>query len=389
MKNFYFYMPTKIVFGKGALYKLSEQTLPGKKALIVTGGNSVKKFGYLQRTIDELLKAGVESAVYDGITPNPTKDEVHEGAAMAKDFGASFIVGLGGGSAIDASKAIAIMANNPGDYWDYINGGTGKGMPIPNKPLPVVAITTTAGTGTEVDPWMVVTKTETNEKIGSGSENNFPIIAIVDPELMSTVPPRLTAYQGFDALFHSTEGVLNVNSTEMSDLYALEAIRLIGKSLPEAIKNGKNLDARADVALANTLSGINEYCSGCISEHSLAHAAGAYHPNLEHGAALTAISVAYYTYMAKSGKCDDKMIAMAKALGRTDADSAIDFVEALAQLIKDCGVDDIKLSEYGMRYEELDKYVKNAKDTMGGLFGCDPVEVTDEAALEILQKSYK
>ncbi len=389
MKNFYFYMPTKIVFGVGALQKLSEQSLPGKKALIVTGGNSVKKFGYLQETIEQLAKAGVQCDIYDGITPNPTKDEVHEGADKAKKFGADFIVGLGGGSAIDASKAVAIMANNPGDYWDYISGGTGKGMPIPNNPLPVVAITTTAGTGTEVDPWMVITKTETNEKIGSGCEKDFPVIAIVDPVLMSTVPPRLTAYQGFDALFHSTEGVLNVNATEMSDLYALEAIRLIGKSLPEAVRNGKNLDARADVAAANTLSGINEYCSGCISEHSLAHAAGAYHPNLEHGAYLTSISVAYYTYMANSGKCDEKMIAMAKALGKTDATKAMDFVEALAQLIKDCGLDDIKVSEYGIKYEELDKYVKNARDTMGGLFGCDPVEVTDEAALEILQRSYK
>ena len=202
--KFQYYIPTRILFGKGQLNALHTQQLPGKKALIVTtGGQSVKKFGYLSRVGQELDRAGVSHILFDKILPNPVKEHVMEGAALAKSSGCDFVVGLGGGSAIDSAKAIAIMAANSGDYWDYINGGSGKGLPVPNDPLPVVAITTTAGTGTEADPWTVITKTETNEKIGGGYDKTFPVLAVVDPELMTTVPPRLTAYQGW--LIHLAE----------------------------------------------------------------------------------------------------------------------------------------------------------------------------------------
>ena len=150
----------------------------------------------------------------------------------------------GGGSSIDAAKAISVMARNPGDYWDYVSGGTGKGKAVPNAPLPVVAVTTTAGTGTEADPWTVTTNEETQEKIGFGYEKTFPVLSVVDPELMVSVPPRLTAYQGFDALFHSTEGYLNRTASPISDLMALEAIRLIGKSLPRAVRDGDRKSTR-------------------------------------------------------------------------------------------------------------------------------------------------
>ena len=166
---------------------------------------------------------------------------------------------LGGGSLIDAAKAIAVMAANPGDYWDYIAAGSGKGQPLANSPLPVVAVTTTAGTGTEADPWTVITKEDSNEKIGAGWPEVFPALSIVDPELMMTVPPHLTAYQGFDALFHSTEGYLANCSTPISDIYAIKAIELIGRSLAKAVKDGSDREARADVALANTLSGMVEF----------------------------------------------------------------------------------------------------------------------------------
>ncbi len=384
-----FFLPTRLIIGEGALDKLSEQKLCGDKAIIVTYGDYVKQLGYLDRTIEQLKKAGVESVVYDGVTPNPTKDEVHEGAAMARQFGAKFVVGLGGGSAIDTAKAVAIMSTNEGDFWDYVPGGTGLGKEFPNDPLPVIAITTTAGTGTEADPWMVITKTETNEKIGSGNDRTYPYLAIVDPALMVTVPPRLTAFQGFDALFHSTEGYLNKNANDLSDIFALKAIELVGKSLVNAVKNGKDMQARTDIALANTLSGINEHAAGTISAHSLAHAMSAVHSNMEHGASLVATSIAYYTMLAQSGQCDEKMIKMAKLIGKPDAKSASDFVDALAALISACGVDDVKLSDYGFKYEELEMVAKHARYVQGGLYFVDPITVTDEAMLEVLQKSYK
>ncbi len=384
-----FYLPTKLLYGAGSLKQLGGCALPGRKALLVTSsGQSVKKFGYLERVQEQLLRAGVQAAVYDRITPNPTKAEVMAGAALCQEQGCDLVVGLGGGSSIDAAKAIAVMARNPGDYWDYVSGGTGRGKPVPNAPLPVVAITTTAGTGSEADPWTVTTNEETREKIGFGYEKTFPVLSVIDPELMVSVPPRLTAYQGFDALFHSTEGYLNRSASPMSDLLALEAVRLIGKSLPHAVREGSDLQARGDVALANTLSGMVETLSGCISEHSIAHAMSAFHPKLPHGAALTAISVAYYTRLIRLGVDVERMIALARALGKTDADRPEDFLTALEALQKECSVNGLALSSFGLSPEEFPELAHNARETMGSLFEADPVAVSDSDVMEILSDAF-
>lgn len=386
--SFNYYMPTRILFGKGALKKLHTQVLPGRKALIVTtSGQSVKKYGYLAGLENELKAAGIGYELFDRILPNPIKDHVMQGAALAKTAGCDFVIGLGGGSAIDSAKAIAIMAANEGDFWDYISGGSGKGLPVKNNPLPVVAITTTAGTGTEADPWMVVTNG--SEKIGYGYDKTFPVLAIVDPDLMMTVPARLTAYQGFDALFHSTEGYINNTANEMSDLFALKAISLIGSSLPAAVADGSNEAARADVALANTLAGIVESTSGCTSSHSMEHALSALHPQLEHGAGLIMISCAYYTFLAKSGSCDKRLIDMAKALGKPNAAEPMDFVSGLKDIQAACGVSGLKMSDYGITRDELPALAANARDTMGGLFAFDPIEISQADVIAIYEQSYR
>lgn len=388
--NFQYYIPTKILFGAGQVANLHKEKLPGKKALIViSSGKSTRANGYLSKVEEQLTKANVSFAVFDKILPNPIKDHVMEGAAFAKEHGCDFVIGLGGGSSIDSAKAIAVMATNSGDYWDYISGGSGKGQPVPNHPLPIVAITTTAGTGTEADPWTVTTKSETNEKIGFGYEETFPILSIVDPELMATVPKDLTAYQGFDALFHSTEGYINKTAYVLSDMYSLKAIELIGKSLPTAVAHGDDIQAREDVALANTLAGMVESTSGCTSEHSLEHVLSAYHPSLPHGAGLIAISKEYYTVFAKKHACDDRMIDMAKALGKKDATCAMDFVDALVELQKACNVDDICLSAYGITEEEFETFVREARDTMGGLFQVDPMPLSDDDCMRIFKKSFR
>lgn len=387
---FHYFIPTRLLFGKGQLNNLHNQTMPGKKALIViSSGKSTRANGYLKRVEDELQLAGVTYEVFDKILPNPIKAHVMEGAALAKEKGCDFVIGLGGGSSIDSAKAIAVMATNEGDYWDYIGAGSGKGKAVPNDPLPIVAITTTAGTGTEIDPWTVVTKEDTEEKIGYGYDKTFPVLSIVDPDLMMTVPADLTAYQGFDALFHSTEGYINKTANVMSDLYALKSIELIGKNLANAVKNGKDEVAREGVALANTLAGMVESTSGCTSEHSLEHALSAYHPNLPHGAGLIMISKAYYTHFAKSGSCSERMIAMAKALGKESATDPMDFVDALVELQQACGVADLKMSDYGIDKDNLLKYVVKAYDTMGGLFEVDPSPLNQEDCVAILKDSYK
>ncbi len=388
--GFNYYIPTRMLFGRGQLEELHKQALPGKKALIVTSaGTSMKKHGYLARLEDQLKKANIEYVIFDKILPNPIKAHVMEGAKVARDNGCDFVIGLGGGSSIDSAKSIAVMATNPGDYWDYIWGGSGKAKPVQSDPLPIVAITTTAGTGTEADPWTVITNDKSNEKIGFGYDKTFPVLSIIDPDLMMTVPPYLTAYQGFDALFHSTEGYISIFANEMSEMYSLKSIELIGRYLATAVKDGSNEEAREKVALANTVSGLVESTSGCTSEHSLEHALSAFHPELPHGAGLIMVSEAYYTFFAKSGSCDQRLIDMAVALGKKDAKEPMDFVSALVQLQKDCGVYGLKMSDYGIKEDELEAIGQNARHTMGGLFNCDPAQLTDNDVVDILKKSYK
>lgn len=387
------FIPTRILFGAGKLNSLSQQKMPGKKALIVISmGKSTKENGTLARTEEQLKKAGVETVLFDKIQANPLKSTVMAGGAFARENGCDFIVALGGGSVMDASKAIAIMAANGGDLWDYvrIGSGSGKGLPVKNKTLPIIAITTTAGTGSEVDPWSVITNEEKQEKIGLGGlDSLFPVLAVVDPELMASVPPRLTAFQGFDALFHSIEGYIVNAPSLMSDMYAITAIENVSQNLAKAVKNGNDLDAREKVAFGNTLSGVVMCVGDITSQHSLEHAMSAYHQELPHGAGLIMISKAYFTYFINHHVCDDRFIRMAKAMGMNNAKEPMDFITALENLKEDCGVANLKMSDYGIVPEEFETMAKNAKATMGGLFKSDRSDLTVEDCIAIYADSYK
>lgn len=389
--SFQMYVPTRILFGCGMLNNLHKQQMPGKKALIViSNGKSTKENGSLDRTEEQLEKAGVEYAVFDGIMANPLKSTIDEGAKAAKDNGCDFIVALGGGSVMDASKAIATMATNDGDLWDYVFGGTGKGQLLKAAPLPIIAITTTAGTGSEVDQFGVITNDVTNEKIGYGGDDQlFPVIAIVDPELMKSVPPKFTAYQGFDALFHSTECYIANKASLISDMYAITSIENIGKYLARAVKDGSDMEAREHMAFANTLSGVVMTLSSCTSEHSMEHAMSAYHQELPHGAGLIMISKEYYKFFIEKHVCDERFVDMAKALGMADAEKAEDFITALENIQKACGVDELKMSDYGISEDEVETLAENARTTMGGLFESDPAPMTNEECAEIFRKSFK
>ncbi|MGE4549576.1 MAG: iron-containing alcohol dehydrogenase, partial [Intestinibacillus sp.] len=361
--------------------------LPGKKALLVTGGRSTTRLGYVDQVRALLRQGGAESIVYDRARPNPTLQNVNECAALCREHGCDFVVGLGGGSSIDTAKAAAVLAVNEGDYWDYVTGGSGKGRRPANHPLPIVAITTTAGTGTEADPWTVVTNGE--EKIGGGYDGTFPTLSIVDPEFMVSVPPKMTAFQGFDALFHAAEGYISAFANPISDMYALQSIELIGKSLAEAVRNGQNMDARTDVALANTLAGFVESLSSMTSEHGMEHAMSALHPELPHGAGLIMISVPYFTKMAGAAACADRLVNMARALGKKDAAEPMDFVTALADLQGACHVEDLKISDYGFTGTDFGKYADNAMQTMGGLFRADRQTLSRDEVIEIYRKSFR
>ena len=386
-----FNVPTNFVFGQGVIQKLHKQKLPGKKAMIViSSGKSTRANGYLDTVQDQLTQAGVEYAVFDKILANPVIANVMDGAAFGRENGCDFVIGLGGGSSIDAAKAIAMMIPNEGNYWDYIYGGTGGGQRMKNKPLPIVAIPTTAGTGTELDAWTIITNEETNEKMSGGNKNTFPVLAVVDPNFMLSVPPKFTAYQGFDALFHSTESYINKTNNLMRDMIALKAIECVGRNLATACADGQNVEAREQVAFGSSLGGLVMSVDNLCSEHSMEHPLSAYHPEIAHGAGLIMISRAYYTHMVEHCPAlKDRFIDMAKAMGKEDATEAMDFVTALVDLQKACGVDELKMSDFGITPDEFPKFAANARSTMGILFKMDRIELTDEDLVKIYTESYK
>lgn len=388
--NFSFYNPTRILFGAGELNNLHKQTMPGKKALLlISNGKSTKVNGSLDRTIEQLEKAGIEYAIFDKIMENPYRSVVMEGAAFAKENTCDFILALGGGAVLDASVAIAAMATNPGDLWDYVFGGTGKAMPLKNPGLPIVTIATTSGTGSEINCWGVISNPDTNEKIGFGAPELTPVLAIVDPELMRTVPAKYTAYQGFDALFHNTEVMISNGVNILSEAIALSAIENITKYLPRAVRDGNDMEAREHVAYGSTLAGITMQLTSTTAEHSMEHSMSAYHHNLPHGAGLIMISKAFYEFFIERRACDEQFIKMAKAMGIENADKPEDFITALVKLQEDCGVADLKMSDYGFKKEESMTLARGARSMQGGLFLANPCEMTDEDCAGIFDKSYR
>ena len=388
--NFDFNNPTRILFGSGKLDELGSRPMPGKKALLLmSGGRSAKVSGAYDRTLKQMEKAGVEIAEFAKVMENPVKEMVMEGAAFARENGCDFIVALGGGAVLDSAVAIAAMATNPGDLWDYVNDGTGKAQPLVNPGLPIVTITLTAGTGSEVNCWGVISNLETNEKIGFGDPSLVPVLAVVDPELMRTVPAKYTAYQGFDALFHNTEVMMSNGVNILSEAIALSAIENIASYLPRAVKDGNDLEAREHVAYGSTMAGITMQLTSTTAQHSMEHAMSAYHHDLPHGAGLIMISKAFAEFFIKKHACDAQFIKMAKAMGIKDADKPEDFITALVDLQKTCGVADLKMSDYGMKKEECMTLAVNARETMGGLFLANPCPMSDEECAGIFEESYR
>lgn len=388
--EFFNTIPTHIEFGSGKLNKLNEYLPDYKKALIVTtNGKSIKRNGYLSTLEEQLDKKGIEHVLFDKIEPNPLNTTVDEGAELAKNENCDVIISIGGGSAMDASKAIALVANNTGKLWDYVQFGTGGKQEAENKALPLIAIPTTAGTGSETDMGAVISNMETNEKTAIFGQDLFPVLGLIDPELMRTVPPKYTAFQGFDAISHSLEGYINKIVHLASDMYALEAIRNVSYYLPKAVENGDDMEAREKVAFGSYLSGIVMSIGNTSSLHSLEHALSAYHQDLPHGLGLILLSKAYFTFFINKHVCDERFIKMAQVMGKTDADDPMDFIEVLDKFHKDIKADDIKMSDYGVKPDEFEKMAHTALDSMGILFEVDRYELTVEDIVKIYEESYE
>ena len=353
MYNFIYDIPTRILFGTGQLNNLYKEKFPGKKALIsISSGQSIKKYGYLKRLEEQLEKAEIEYVLFDKVRPNPTAQNVMDGAKLAKENCCDFVISLGGGSVMDCGKCIALMMTNDGDLWDYSLSKQG-GKKIPQNPAaPNICITTSAGTGSEVNAAAIISRDDLEEKTLFLRPSMYPTISIVDSDLMLSVPPKYTAYQGMDAFFHASETMMNKNVHPMAEMFALKAIELIAKYLPIVYKDGSNREARSYVALANTLAC---YYVMSTSAHNMEHVMSGFHPALAHGAGLIMISPAYYNFFIENGIGEERFVKMAKAMGVENPASGKDFLNALNKLIADVGCDDVKMSQAGNNKRRTEK----------------------------------
>jgi alcohol dehydrogenase len=288
MRNINYFNPTILHYGWGRVSEVGKVVAKyGKKCLMVTGSGA--SLETLREKVTMLCQeAGIEVIRYNGVKANPTTDMINEGTKIALDNNVDVVLGLGGGSPIDAAKAIAVGATHEGEAWDYRIDpfGKNKSKPIEDKLLPVITLTTTAGTGTEVTLVSVITNSAENLKYALAGPLLYPKESIVDPELTLTVPPHITASTGFDAFCHNFESLLNKNASPYTDIHALEGIRLVIKYLSIAIKDGSNREAREALSWANTLGGYSITNAGTTLPHGIGMAIGGNAPHIAHGEAL-------------------------------------------------------------------------------------------------------
>jgi len=294
MRPFDYFQPTEIRFGQGRVGEIGEDVRCfGRRCLIVT----VPLFSAIESVFgkvkDSLIKKGVEVAHFDLVIPNPTTDIVTEGAKMAKIHDADVVLGLGGGSSMDSAKAIAVEATHVGTSWEYLFF---RDKQPTEDTLPVIAITTTSGTGSHVTQVAVVTNPKEKSKSAIYHPNVYPKVSIVDPELMLTVPEHITASTGFDVFAHAFESYINPNGSAYTDMMALEAIKLVAEYLPLTVKDPKDLGARTRMAWADTLAGLCIANSGVTLPHGIGMAISGIYPHVMHGEALAVVYPAIMRY---------------------------------------------------------------------------------------------
>jgi alcohol dehydrogenase class IV len=276
----------EIIFGNGRISEVgSLVSRYGRRCLMVSGPREGALRDLYPIVGDLLEHLGLSWEHFDGVLPNPTVDLISSGARLAKEFHADVILGIGGGSSLDAGKAIAVEATHEGTSWDYLFF---KQKPS-SKTLPVVAVGTTSGSGSQATQVAVVTDPASRDKSALANAHLIPRIAIVDPQLTLSVPPMVTAATGFDVFCHALESILNPCSNAATELFAWEALRRVIRDLPIAVEEGANLPARASMAWADTLAGMSICRAGVALPHGIAMAVGGMFPNTSHGQALASV----------------------------------------------------------------------------------------------------
>ena len=286
MKAFEYQHDGEIIFGNGRISEVgSLVSRYGRRCLIVSGPKQGALRDLYPIVGDLLEHLGLDWEHFDGVLPNPTVNLISSGAKLAKEFNADVILGIGGGSSLDAAKAIAVEATHEGTSWDYLFF---KQKPS-SKTLPVVAVGTTSGSGSQATQVAVITDTASRNKSALANAYLIPRIAIVDPQLTLSVPPMVTATTGFDVFCHAFESILNPRSNVATELFAWEALRRVIGDLPMAVQEGANLAARTSMAWADTLAGMSICGAGVALPNGIAMAVGGMFPNTSHGLALASV----------------------------------------------------------------------------------------------------
>jgi alcohol dehydrogenase len=376
-------MPTEIQFGCGLLASLPERLrgLSCTKAFLVTDPG-MRAAGAAERVESLLAAAGISHAAYDAVTPDSGSDLISEAAARLKEFGASVVIGLGGGSALDSSKAVAAMATNPGSILDYT--GIDK---LLRKPLPVVAIPTASGTGSEVTFWSVFLDDRTKLKTAAGGVLLFPALALCDPELTLTLPPATTAATGMDALGHAIECYTNTACQPISGALARKAIELIGRHLRTAVLNGKDMESRYGMMLASTMAGIAMNSTRLGLAHALAMPLGSYTLRIPHGLAIgvTLPVVMRFNCPARLERYVDVARALGERVERLPLrDAAAASATAVRRLADDVGMP-AGLGALGLRKEHIAQVAAEA--IKSGNVAVNPRRASVEDLETILKES--
>ncbi len=342
MKDFSYYQPTDIQFGCGRIKEIGEIVAKyGKRCLLVT----VEPFPALEVVFEKvkgsLKAAGVDVAHFTGVIPNPTTEIITVGADMAAEHKSDVILGVGGGSSMDSAKAIAVEATHEGSCWDYLFYKEEDNPISAEKTLPVIAVSTTSGTGSQVTQVAVVTNPAEKDKSALYNPIIYPKVAVVDPELMLTVPEHITASTGFDVFCHSFEAYIHPNASPYIDLLAVESIQLVVENLPVAMKEGSNIKARSAMAWADTLAGLCIANAGVTIPHGIGMAIGGMYPHIAHGEALAINYPAFTRFTWKSA------IRQFAVLGRI-LDSALESESEKIAAEKSCELLDDFLKKIGM-----------------------------------------
>ncbi|MBN2426698.1 MAG: iron-containing alcohol dehydrogenase [Deltaproteobacteria bacterium] len=385
--NFEFFNPTQLIFGAGALSQLGEVVARhGKRALIVTGGGSIKRSGVFDRAVASLRAAGVVVAECSGVEPNPRIASVKRGAKIARDEGCDLVIALGGGSTMDAAKVMAAAALYDGDPWDMIGHGQDNWV-IPTRALPIITVPTLAATGSEMNCGAVISDDDSKVKSFVQANCLFPKVALVDPELTLSVPKDQTAYGVCDIITHVTEGYFNgVDGTPIQDRFAEGVIINAIEWGRKAVADGSDLEARAQVQWASIVA-LNGWVQAGVNMvppvHMIEHALSAHH-DITHGAGLAIINPAWMRFAAKARP--ERFAQFAQRIfgltpeGKDDLALGMEGIDAYVEFLRSIGCP-TRLSEVGIGDGLFDQYAKDAAlvlhDENGNLLGRPPMTKED------------